>query len=368
MNAWKWIREKVAVVFRRVFRRRGRADMAGFQLFRVGAVWHYRFRVGGKRVQRSTGERSRGKAEEIAFKAYSRERVVKDGGGPVPTLSRLAETWLSVHAPTASPGHVRAVKTFQQIHLYDLGKMRIDRIRTEHVELARGIHLKDHSPASANHWLRNLKLLFHWAFKRDVIGRIPWRVKMLKLQKRPRSILPVAKTEEWLAAVDTAAGKRSAIPTAVRLMLALGLRESEALSARWEWVDWDRQTYTPGITKGREAESLPMPGWLADHLAPARKPAGLVVASTHGGAYRAGATRRAIAKANVACGTPGITPHRLRGTFATLLSEAGVPVQDIQKVLRHKDPVTTMGYLELDVSRAREAQKKIAGRMGLARA
>jgi integrase len=265
---------------------------------------------------------------------------------------------------------VRAVATFSRRHLYALGKMRIDRIRTEDVEAARIRHLTGRSPATANHWLRILKLLFHWAFKRDVIDRIPWKVKMQKLQKRPRTILPVAKASEWLAAVDQAVGKRTGIATAVRLMLGLGLRESEALSARWEWVDWERSVYTPGETKGREAEPVPMPEWLAEYLTSRRyldRPEGLIVVGPHRGQYNPGCTRGVMKKANASSGTPGLTPHRLRGTFATLLSEAGVPVQDIQKVMRHKDPVTTMGYLELDVSRAAKAQGEIAKKMGFVR-
>lgn len=345
--------------------------MAGFSLFRVGTVWHYRFRVGGRRVQRSTGESSRGKAEEVAFKAYRRERVVKDGGGTVPTLSQLAETWISIHRATSSKAHVRAVEIFRKSHLYDLVKMRVDRIRTEDVEAARIRHLQGRSPATANHWLRILKLLFQWAFKRDVIDRIPWRVKMQKLQKKPRTILPVAKAQSWLAAVDHAAGKRTGIGAAVRLMLGLGLREGEALSSRWEWIDWERSVYTPGVTKGREAEPVPMPEWLGEYLASLRpaegKAEGLIVRGPSGSGYYSGCTRQVMKRANASCGTPGLTPHRLRGTFATLLSEAGVPVQDIQKVMRHKDPVTTMGYLEQDVGRTAAAQQLIGRKMGLMR-
>lgn len=350
--------------------------MAGFQLFRKNRIWHYRYRVGGQRTQRSTGEKNRARAEEIAFNAYRRDRIVKEGGGPVPTLAQLARTWLSVHEATASPSHLRAMTTFAGAHLYDLADLRIDRIRTAHVEEARNRHLADHSPASTNHWLRNLKLLFGWAVKRDLLERRPWRVRMQKVQKRPRALLPAEKTAGWLAAVDRVTARRPSIAAAVRLMLGLGLRESEALSARWEWIDWERRTYTPGVTKGREAEALDMPEWLSDYLSswspsPAGRRAlggtreGLITPSPSGNRYCAGATRRAIEKANQACGTPGVTPHRLRGTFATQLSEAGVPVQDIQRMLRHKDPVTTLGYLERDSGRSKSALEEIARKTGL---
>ena len=274
--------------------------------------------------------------------------------------------WLSIHASTASTAHRRSVEAFARLHAYDMGDVRVDRIRTDAVEEARNAHLRNHCAATANHWLRILKLLCHWAVKRDIIDRVPWRVKMLKVQKKPKPILPAAKATAWLEAVDAAAGARKGIGTAVRLMLALGLRESEALTARWEWYDEERSTYTPGITKGREAEPVTVPPWLKDHLAPSKRPMGLIVRGPKG-PYYAGCTRGVMKKANAACGTPGVSPHRLRGTFATLLSREGVSVPDIQKALRHKDPVTTMGYLELDAGRVAKAQEEIARKMGFTR-
>jgi integrase len=242
--------------------------------------------------------------------------------------------------------------------------MRIDRIRTADVENTRNLHLDGRAPESANHWLRNLKLLFGWAVKRDLIPSVPWRVKMLKVQKKPRVILPTAKASAWLAAVDQAAGKRTGIGTAIRLMLGLGLRESESLSSRWEWLDPERSIYTPGITKGREAVALPVPGWLIEYLEPMKKTEGMIVRTPRGRPYCPGSTRVTIKKANAAAGTPGLSAHRLRSSFATLLSEGGTPVQTIQRMLRHKDVKTTVGYCEIDMSRVVAAQNEIARKMG----
>jgi len=126
-------------------------------------------------------------------------------------------------------------------------------------------------------------------------------------------------------------------------MFGLGLREGEAISARWEWIDWERKTYTHGITKGREAEPIPMAGWLREHLEARHQVAGLIVVKQNAQAFASGFARQAIRRANAACTVKGITPHRLRGTFATLLSEAGVPIQTVQRVMRHKSFTTTMG-------------------------
>lgn len=337
----------------------------GPALFKVGGIWHVRFQRGGKRIQRSTHETVRSKAEELAWRMYN-------GAGPIPTLAVLARMWLDVHESTSSAEHIRNVEDFTRNHLYDLATLRIDRIRTEDVEAARARHLQTRAPSSANLWLRILKLICNWAVRRDLITKVPWKVSMLKLQKIPHATLPTTKASAWLQHVDQVCGERWGIATAIRLMLGLGLRESEALSARWEWIDWERRTYTPGKTKGKEAAPVPMPDWVLAHLTDSRGPdrpifpptAGLISVSPRGGSYSKGMTRRVILKANALAGVTRLTPHRLRGTYATLLSEAGVPIQDIQLVMRHKDSRTTMGYLEVDLDRAAKAQEAIARRMG----
>lgn len=336
-----------------------------YQLKKVGAIWHYRFQIANERVQRSTREKHQGRADAIAKRAYDEAVERANGGQIVPTLRALCAEWMAVHQqPVISAAHARSVETWSRLHLYDLGGLLVNAITTEHIELARNLHLQDHKPASANHWLRIIKLIVNWAVKRKILPRLPWTVKMLKLQKRPRSILPVAAAASWFAAVDAGSARAPGVGVAVRLMLFLGLREGEAISARWEWIDWQRATYTPGQTKGREAEPLPMPRWLFEYLAPMRQPAGLIAAKADGERFPTGFARPAMTRANLSCSTLGITPHRLRGTIATLMSEEGVPIQTIQKFLRHKSPLTTMAYLEKNMATALHAQNKIATKIG----
>jgi len=333
-------------------------------IFKKGRIWHYRFQVGKVRVQRSTRSTSKTAAGEIAKREFDAAVVRANGGQPVPMLDQLAAAWVVVHRPVASSAHIRSVETFRRLHMYDLGNVPIGDITTEQVELARIKHLETHKPASANHWLRILKLLTLWAVKRKILPAAPWKVSMLKVQKRPRAVLPLDVARAWFDAVDETTRRAPAIATAVRLMFGLGLREGESLTARWEWIDWERQTYTPGITKGREAEPVPMPAWLREHLAPSRRPEGLIVAKPSGEPFAPGFARRALWQANRACSIKGITPHRLRGTFATLLSESGVPIQTIQKVMRHKNFATTVGYLEKNLDLAVRAADVIGEKAG----
>ena len=41
-----------------------------------------------------------------------------------------------------------------------------------------------------------------------------------------------------------------------------------------------------------------------------------------------------------------VTPHRLRASVATLLLDAGMPIDQVQKFLRHKHLSTTQIYVE----------------------
>ncbi|WP_321810086.1 site-specific integrase [Burkholderia sp. BCC1985] len=336
-----------------------------YQLFKVGKVWHYRFQINGARVQRSTREVVKHRADTVANKAYNRAKLWSRGDEDVPTLRELVVLWLEVHRPTVSASHAKIVETFGRLHLFDLADVELCDLTTELVEQARLDYLKTHAPASANQWLNVLKLLCRWAMRRKMIPALPWSVRLLKVQKRPREILPVPHATKWLAAVDEYSGMRGPVSIAVRLMLGIGLREIETITARWEWMDWERHTYTPGITKGREADPVPVPDWLYSYLAAVRKSSGLIVCRADGEACRSGFTRKAMLAANAECGVGHITAHRLRGTFATLLSEQGAPVHMIKRALRHKSVNTTMAYLEVNMELVERAQRRIAQDAGL---
>jgi integrase len=337
----------------------------GYTLFRVGQIWHYRFQINGARVQRSTREAVKYRAEDVASRAYEHARLWARGDEPVPTLRELFVQWIAAHERIVSAAHIKAVGTIGRLHLYELGDVSIAGLTTAMIESARLQHLETHSRSSANHWLKAIQLVNHWAVRRKVIPKLPWAVKELKIQKRPRAILPMRTTAAWLTALDESAKNHPGVKIAVRLMLGVGLRESETRTARWEWLDWERRTYTPGITKGREADPVPLPAWLAQYLHPLRRAEGLMVLNSRGRSCSAGFTRRNIEAANAACGTLGLTPHRLRGTFATQLSEQGVPVQTIKRVMRHKDVRTTMFYLEANLGSVVDAQARIGLQMGL---
>ena len=337
--------------------------MSGPHLHQVGKVWHYHFQVNGKRVQRSSRETIKKRAQEIADKAYEEAKLWAQGKSAIPTLGELADIWISAYENVHSKPYIKTMRLFRKNHLYELRELLVSEITTDLVEESRKELLKAHARATANHWLSLLNVLGNYAIRRRMIPRRPWDVKPLRVQKKPRVTLPAPTAQQWLAAIDAATtlpGKR----TAMRLMVGLGLRGLEVRTARWEWMDWDRKAYTPGITKGKEADALPMADWLIAYLQPLRQGAGLIVTRPDGQAYGEGFCTQVMRAANEACGIGNLTPHRLRGNFATLMSEAGVPAQVVQRMMRHKDIKTTMAYLEVNHEFGARGHARVAERLG----
>lgn len=350
-----------------------------YTLFRVRGIYHLRWHFRGENpVQRTTRERQFPAAQEQAARIFAEAEAAWKGRRPMITLGELVQSWLAVHAGMRSRHHLRSVEKFAR-QAPDLAPLPLNRLNTAVVEQALARFRVDHNLTTCAHWLRVLNLLLHWAIKRKHLDAMPYQLPLPKLQRKPKLILPREKVKAWLEAVDQATGGNPCglslterlrrgeghMGLAVRLMLGLGLRREEALRARWEWYRPEEGTYTPGLTKGKEADPMKVPRWLGAILDPIAKPAGLMMPGRQGRPHHAKVLRRAMQLANQACDTPGITPHRLRATFATYLA-AKVSLREAQRRLRHKDPRTTLGYVEEDQSVIERAQEAVFAEMGLA--
>lgn len=336
----------------------------GYTLKRINGIYHARWHFPDEKpCQRTTHQRLRPRAVIEADRIYAAAEAEWKGRRPTPTLRELAEVWLKEHKDL-SQHYRRSVETFQRRHLYDLGDLSIRALDSKVVKAAFDEHSKGRTYDSAMAWYRILTALVLWAVGEKMLEAKPWKLKLAKVQKQPHQTLPKAKVRMWFEAVDRASAGHPHVGLAVRLWYGLGLRHMEAFTARWEWVDWERRLYTPGQTKNRKAQSLKIPRWLLAYLLPLRKARGLIMPGKDGRPHAYGYCRKAMEAANTKCETPGITPHRLRGSLATHLSGL-LPLQTLQNRMRHDDPKTTLIYTEREDQLVDDAQEKLAQEIGL---
>lgn len=268
---------------------------------------------------------------------------------PSVTLAEALREWVQVHSRTRSKSHVAGVRRSIEAHCSDhLGKP-IKALRTGVVEA-----FLDKYPGTDGgraYLLRSLKALCNWAVRREYLEAVPFRVGTPRVQEKVRPTILADRLGEFLSALETVVRQARAgedVVPMVRMILALGLREAEVRTARVEWLDTSRWRYTPGLTKGGEAVELHVPTWAREELAALvhGRTAGLMFPSRFGGPHKRAYLLPYVRQAGEKIGLHGLTPHRLRGSFATILHQAGSSLRDVQAALRHVSISTTLRYVE----------------------
>ncbi len=345
--------------------------MAGFKngLQKVGDVYHYCFRINRKQFKGSTRAHDLQTAKKV-LEGKRQEALLGKPSVPkeAPTFAALVQDWLTAHARTTSAGHRQGVEHISRMWMTPhLGTCRIDQVTQGMILEARSRMLEaGRSMATANHLLRVVKLLWNHAVASGFIESIPFKVKPLRVQKKPRPVVPASRVPEFLAAID-AKSHAPQIAVMLKVMLGLGMRESEVLGMRWEWFDVARRTYTIGKAKGKEARVLPVPNWLWDALQTMPNTISEWVFPGVGGRrHHPHFCRGDLKKVCQDLGLGNVTQHRLRASFASLHAEAGTPITEIQGMLGHKNIATTMIYVETSLEAKRRAQDALGQKLGLA--
>jgi integrase len=358
-------------------------------------TWHYEFRLDGTKHNGNTGHTL--EKEARAWLAKKREAVKKaEVGWTVPSealsLAQGLARWLEAHAG-ASPGHQANVRRAVELHAKALLDTPMDQIHAGELEHLRVAYLRTkglgyhqahlpHSTAGADKVVHHVRLVLAWCGQRGLGPGAPPKPAPLWAQQRVKAVVWPEQVQAFIAEADRGGADHATkgprlIPhsaTAIRLLLALGLREEEALGARWEWFDTRRQVYRVGRSKNGGVREVPVPEWLSDHLEHLRTLQGgprkglILPMSLDKDGHQVPHQRRFTAKPVARCAAKlqihGLTPHRLRATFATAHFEAGTPLSQIQQMLGHEDPETTMRYIVQRPKDQAEAQEKVAQAMG----
>lgn len=347
-------------------------------LAKVGRFYYFKFQgKDGKPYHGSTGCETRAAAEMVLRQKREDAALRALGIQPAsdaPTLAAVATEWHKAQVLRKGEGttHARNVTGHVAAYMAELQDLRVSEITQAHAQRMVDAYLQvpGNSAGGVNVVLRSLGLLLGFAVERGYLVKRPFKVRFEDVQDKPKPWISAERMAEFFATLQ-AQGTPLRAQRLCWLMMTMGLRESEARHARVEHTDlvnlW-HIPYDPDVgTKGGEAEPVPIFPWALAEIAAtvAGRTQGLLVPGRFPSrAVGRGYTLPYVAAAGAAMGIPGLTPHCLRGTYATLLSLEGAQVKAIQKAMRHKDPRTTEIYIRPVMQSVRDAGARVGEKAG----
>ena len=389
-----------------------------FGLHKVGRYWHCDFKAGTEHIHRSTRATIYDPDALDVARQWHSEALRRSKGLPVNTEATVKDLWIAWWAgtkQTLSESHRDRVERDWRLHILPaLGDRMAKTITTADAEALRAAFLSGKSLknahqeeakkrrlqaeakasgtrpenppkarprtlAGSNKLLLHFHLVFAWAVEvPKTLAEVPWGVKILESQEKPKPTLTRETVRAFLAVVDKASlGRRGAagghpsqnplhVQVAVRAMVYCALREKEALRLRWEWFSRDLSTFQHGERKAKDAPAFPVPADFRAKLAaliPAgqsRPTAGLVIPAADALPHRAQFTRKAIEAAAADLGIH-LTPHSMRHSWATMTARATGNAHLIKDGLGQKSLNQAMAYVKLNTEDLAAGQAAVFG-------
>jgi len=239
-------------------------------------------------------------------------------------------------------------------------------IRREHI-IQFGVSLKGVAPLTLRRKYACLASLFGFLQDMGYVQANP--AHRLPLPKVVQPV-PVFLTEETTHQLIAAAGKpwQKAL---VILLLSTGIRRTEAATITLDDLDLEqRQLLIRG--KGGKERVVPLAEQAVEAIQEYLKcrvktnSRHLFVSANGGHSIQGRIVNRMLNRILRRAGMEGqgITPHKLRHTFATHLIRRGADIRTVQELLGHSDIQTTARYLHSDTRTKQTAVGKLRGLLG----
>lgn len=277
---------------------------------------------------------------------------------PVPTVNELYESWKAARAGIELADSTIVYLDSRWKHVKaSFGDMPVDQVSEEDCAGFRKhlVEVQQLKPAYANLIIETFRTLTALAHRRGLIEVDPWiEVKRIPVAEQAFGFWTPLERDRFLNVARRIDPEFAALAT---VALHTGLRWGELRALRRKHLDFDGgrilvvSNFRPAVarivetTKTRTNGVVPMNDLvrrtLADRqLTAPEEPVFSARILEAAGRYRLPAV------AKIAEVKP-IRFHDLRHTFASCLAMAGVPLIEIQKLMRHKSIQTTMRYAHL---------------------
>jgi integrase len=278
--------------------------------------WWYWDPIENRRVSSGTTDKERAKA---MLRAREDEAHDRQTGRYVPRWEERAETWLELHRHL---GGIRSQEDYHNFWLEHLTGKRLNEIDEElvHTIILRerpGVSTKQRVPANST---ANLYVQFVGKILR--FGKVtPPTFYRYPPPKGSRGWL---RPEQWVTL-------HAALPVNARRVctfaLATGLRIENVLRFRWAWLHDDRAYLPAEVTKTAEAYGIPLNASAAAVIAEVRRDVVRhpeLVFTHMGQPWKYHTLLHALKTAAARTDLGNVTPHVLRHSFASWLTQQGV--------------------------------------------
>lgn len=280
--------------------------------------------------------------------------------GPV-TVEEVVEAWLAHGLHGRSEQTLAQNRHLARSHIVPLiGKRPLRDLRAHDVDRMLSARRSRLSTSTLQRVLSILRRAIRWAEARDLVGRNVALLCTAPTGKggRPSKSLTLDQARAVLAACDD-----SPLGAYVTLAMLTGVRNEEARALTWDHVDLegDAETVPPtpasmkvwrsvragGDTKTRlSRRTIGLPATCVEALEEHRSKMkdaglyaedGLVFCSSQGTALDSANVRRSFRTLLHAAGLDAErwTPRELRHSFVSLMSDAGVPLEEIARLVGH---------------------------------
>lgn len=240
----------------------------------------------------------------------------------------------------------------------------------------RGRAIVQGGKSTAARSLAVLSAMLQFGVGRKILPANPAKgVKLLRGEKKERflSEVEIARVADTLAVMEAEGLNRNAA-AAIRLLLLTGCRKDEILSARWEYVDFERKCLRLSDSK-TGAKVVPLAAAalaLLAGLPRAEKATWVLSVSLPTGNGKPKAEdepghytglQKAWERVRERAGLPGLRLHDLRHSFASFAVADGATLFMVGKVLGHKQARTTEVYAHLADDPVRAVADRAANRI-----
>lgn len=243
------------------------------------------------------------------------------------------------------------------------------------------------SEKSIKHHYDILRIIFNYAEKQEMIEKNPMKkVNAPKTTKRPVEALTQEQARRFF---DALSGCKLEYRCMMLLMATAGIRRGECLGLQWQDFDFEHNTLhiQRNVTYTKESgtvvaepktpcslRTIPLMEEVKRQLMALQADAARRHPNEDGenafvfegkeSAYLPRDPNTATRKVRQfmrSIGLPGISPHDLRHTCATLLLENGADIKSVQEILGHADASTTLNfYVKANLGQMRLATQKYA--------